>query len=248
MRTVFSISSLGALAIVLAGLLATPAKATTIDWGTYFGSTSYLFDSNGANLDDTYVFQLGSFGSFVPTAANILNWAANWKPFDQAMAPVSNGFVSTSGTVGHSATLESDLTTSNTALSQTNTFAEGEQAYIWAFKDTSGSSTPLPVYSSDLQWALVTNDSTDGVVADDWTFPAPSGHIATSLDWRIEDATDSPFGGLNDTQDPGDFTSTPPDFILQTHTIVAVPEPGSALLIGLAGLACQLKRRKTGRR
>jgi hypothetical protein len=99
-----------------------------------------------------------------------------------------------------------------------------------------------PQLTSGYEWALITNDSTDGTTSDDWLMPAPSGHVATSIDWRIEDATASPFGGLNDTQGPGDYSSTPGGFVLQTHT--TVPEPGSALLIALVGFAQLLRARR----
>lgn len=216
-------------------------QATTINWGTYLNSTSYLFDSSGLALDDGYVFELGTFGTFIPTEANMSDWLANWKVFDRATAPVGNGFDSGSGTVAHAATFETDFTTSNTSLSQAVTFAEGEQAYIWIYEDAVGNPQLTPGY----EWALITNDSTDGTTSDDWLMPAPSGHVATSIDWRIEDATASPFGGLNDTQGPGDYTSTPGTFVLQTHT--TVPEPGSALLIALTGFVQLLRTRRRRR-
>lgn len=230
-------------ALLLFGLttISPTAKATTIDWGTYIGSTSYLFDSDGANLDDSFFFELGSFGGFTPTEANMTDWAANWKPFDRAEAPTT--WISASGIVASSAVLETDFTTSNTNLSQLNTFAAGEQAYIWVYKDFAGNPSPSPSYSSNLQWALVTNDATDGNAADDWLFPVPSGHIVASLDWRIEDATVSPFGGLNNVEGPGTYSSTPPEFILQTHT-TSVPEPSSLFLIGTVGSLFAMRRRR----
>jgi PEP-CTERM motif len=232
------------LLAAMVALVPVASQSTTINWGTYIGPTTYLFDSTGTALNDSYYFQLGSFGnSFTPTDANLVNWWANWKPFDQAEAPPSSGWNSSTGVVARTATLETDMTTSNTALSQTNFFTAGEQAYIWVFKDLTA--LGVPTFTTGFEWALVTNNSSDGNVADDWLFPTPSGHVASTLDWRIEDATASPFGGLNNIQGPGDYSSTPSDFILQTHT-ATVPEPGSALLIGLSGLfyAVRLRRRR----
>lgn len=209
-------------------------RATTINWGTYISPTSYLFDSSGSNLDDSYTFELGSFGTFVPTEANMNDWLANWKPFDRATAPSTSGWNSASGIVAHSATVETDFTTSNETLSQANTFATGEQAYIWVYN--------TQVVGASMEWALVSNCN-DATPSDDWTFPAPSGHVASSLDWRIEDGTFTPFGGLNNSEGPGSYSSTPTDFILQTHTVATVPEPGSFALVGLAGLVGIFRRR-----
>jgi hypothetical protein len=219
-------------------------QATTINWGTYFSVSSYLYDSGGASLTDDFIFELGSFGTgFTPTESNMDQWLTNWKIFDRATAPIGNGFDSASGTVAASAVLETDFTTDNAALSQLNTFAEGEQAYIWVYKDTFGNSSPSPSLVPGFQWALVTNNATDGTTTDDWLFPQPSGHVASTLEWRIEDATASPFGGLNDTQSAGDFTSTPPAFVLQTHT-APVPEPAGVLFLGVTGLAFLIRRRR----
>lgn len=226
---------------------ATSAQAVTINWGTYISPTSYLFDSTGAELTDDYYFELGTFGSsFVPTEANMSEWASNWKVFDRAAAPGTEGWNSSAGIVAHSATLETDFTTSNTNLSQANTFATGEQAYIWIYKGVSGDSSPGPVLESGFEWALVTNDSSDGDPGDDWLMPVPSGHVATSLDWRIEDATSTPFGGLNDDSGPGETSGDPStSYILQTHTsVAAVPEPGSAFFIGLAGFTLLVRHRR----
>ena len=233
-----------AAAVLLSFGWLSSASATTINWGTYISPTSYLFDSTGAKLADNYVFELGSFGSFVPTAANMTDWLANWKPFDRAYAPAGSGFDSGSGTVAASATLETDFTTSNASLSQANLFAAGEQAYIWVYKDTFGNPTPSPIYTAGLEWALVTNNASDANVADDWLFPAPSGHVTSTLDWRIEDATATPFGGLNNTEGPGAYTAVPTDYILQTHTTAVVPEPGSAFLFLISTSLLVGRRRK----
>jgi hypothetical protein len=245
MKLPFQLSSRFPLAGLAAALLAlaSSAQATTINWGTYINPANYLFDSTGANLDDDYFFELGSFGTFIPTSGNMSDWMTNWKPFDRAYAPPASGWNSSAGIVAHSAVLEVDFTTSNTELSQANLFNLGEQAYIWVYSDTLGNPNPVPTLGTSFQWALVTNNSTDGTPADDWLFPAPSGHVNTTLDWRIEDATYTPFGGLNNVEGPGDFTNTPADFILQTHT-APIPEVGSSLLIGCAGLSFLLRRRR----
>lgn len=240
----FRTSNCFLVSAVLALGAALHVQATTINWGTYFSVSSYLYDSSGTPLTDDFVFELGSFGtSFTPTVSNIGQWQSNWKVFDRASAPLGNGFDSATGTVAASAVLETDFTTDNTSLSQLNTFAEGEHAYIWVYKDSFGNVSPSPSFAPGFQWALVTNNAGDGTAADDWLFPQPSGHVASTLEWRIEDATFSPFGGLNDSQYAGDFSSTPGAFVLQTHT-APVPEPSSALLLACTGLGILLRRRR----
>jgi hypothetical protein len=57
--------------------------AQTLNWGNeVFGD---LTDSEGAALDNTFVFELGSFvDGFVPTASNVEHWVLNWEVFDRA--------------------------------------------------------------------------------------------------------------------------------------------------------------------
>lgn len=221
-------------------------KATTISWGTYFSvsGSGYLYDSAGNHLNDNYVMELGSFGStFIPTLANLNQWKDYWKPFDRASAPLSNGFDSSTGTIAAEAVLETDFTTDTAALSQSNTFAVGEQAYVWVYNDSFGNSNPSPSFTTGFEWALVTNKD-DGTPSDDWRFPSPSGHVSNTLDWRLEDATFDVFGGLNNMQGPGNYSSTPANFVIQTHT-APVPEPSGILLLGIASGLCLRRRRQT---
>jgi|JI6StandDraft_1071083.scaffolds.fasta_scaffold206002_1 hypothetical protein len=247
-------AKVASLAALVLAFLPGSSSATTINWGTYIGSSSYLFDSTGANLNDDYVFELGTFGSFTPTQANMSTWLANWKVFDRALAPSGSGWNSAAGIVARSATateiitaptdLLNDSVSSNASLPPF-VFNQGEQAYIWVYNDTFGNLSPTPSYNAALNWALVTNGLGDGTPSDDWLFPAPSGHVSTTLDWRIEDATFTPFGGLNNNQGPGGFTTAPADFILQTHTnALPIPEPSGALLV-IAGSLLSLRRRRS---
>jgi hypothetical protein len=241
MKKLAHLTCTGIAALLLQG----GAEAATINWGTYLTSSSLLYNSSGANLDNSYVFELGTFGlTFTPTAANMNSWLANWKPFDRAQAPIASGFNPTAGVVGSFATLEVDYTTSEATLPQTNLFATGEQAYIWVYQSTPGNPNPMPTLVAS-EWALVTNNATDGDALDDWRMPAPGGHLNTSYDWRIEDGTAVVFGGLNDTQGAGNFTNTPAAFTLQTHATVApVPEPTGTLLLASTGLLSLFRRRR----
>ncbi|MDB6120910.1 MAG: hypothetical protein JWO08_4691, partial [Verrucomicrobiaceae bacterium] len=145
--------NLKALAIAASLLLGTAVSshARSINWGSAVDDT--LLYSAGGSLGDDVVFQLGSFGTgFTPDASNMSQWLPNWKVFDQAAAPASSGWNSAEGLFSSTATLNSDGT--STYLSP-YTFAEGEQAYIWAFKVDQ-------TLANGGEWALVTNDSSDG--------------------------------------------------------------------------------------
>ncbi len=221
---------------ILLLLLASPTlHSRTINWGDDVGST--LYDSTGALLDDSFVFELGSFGSFLPTEFNLIDWVPNWKPFDRAAAPAGSGWNSGASYFTSSASLLTDGTSSEagTWSLPNNTFSFGEQAYIWAYN----SQTLVP---NTTEWALFTNGF-DGNAADNWTFPSPADQTGLPLDWRLNGATYTPFGAILNTQGPGDHAASPGTFDLQTHT-TPIPEPGTALLVAFAfGIRCFRRRR-----
>ena len=212
-------------------LISATAPARTIDWGSAVGDS--ILKSNGLALDDSFVFELGTFGSFVPSEANLDQWQANWKIFDRLLAPALNGWDSALGFFDGSATLQTNGTSSHAPPLPANTFAQGEQAYIWVYNGFT--------IDALTEWALVTNNSLDGNPLDDWLMPAHADQTALPLDWRLSNATQVPFGGLNDVEGPGDYSVTPPSFELQTHV---VPEPASALLVGLATFVLRCRRRR----
>ena len=220
------------LLLMALGAFSPSASARTIAWGSSIDSI--LVDSSGNQLDASYTFELGSFGSFVPDAANIEQWLVNWKVFDRATAPGINGFSPVDGYISSEVTHDFDFTTGNTDLPQNVFFNTGEQAYMFAYNSLD--------LQSGVEWALITNDSSDGNIADDWLFPVPETHSADTLDWRINLGATPIIGGENDVQGPGTYSSTPQAFTLQTSG--AVPEPGSALLVGVVGLIAQLRRRR----
>lgn len=218
-----------ALAFLL--LAFSPAGARTITWGSSVGDL--LVDSSGTALDDSFKFELGSFGSFVPTESNMELWEANWKPFDTATV-LDGGWNPAEPFFSGSANLNMDGTTSNTPF-LSPVFAEGEQGYLWVYN------TRTMAYNFT-EWALITNTSADGNLLDDWTFPAPSDQTGLPLQWRLSNATSVPYGGLNTVQGPGDYTADPPGFDLQTHSVI--PEPSPALLVLLAATALTASRRR----
>lgn len=219
------------IAFALFAMSSSMLTARTIDWG---GSVNgLLYTSNGIALDASFTFELGTFGdTFVPTQFNMELWTANWKVFDRAIAPALNGWDPATQFFSGTATLQTNGTSSESPPLPAYTFAQGEQAYIWVYNGLT-----IDALS---EWALVTNNSLDGNALDDWTMPAHSDHTLQPLDWRLSNATGVPFGGLNDVEGPGQYTVTPPSFDLQTHV---VPEPASALLVGIAGLLAMRRRR-----
>ncbi|MCE9518318.1 MAG: PEP-CTERM sorting domain-containing protein [Verrucomicrobia bacterium] len=208
------------------------ARARTINWGSNVGSA--LYDSNGILLGNSFVFEIGSFGSFIPDATNLNLWGANWKIFDRAQAPAINGWNSTFGFVTSSANLGVSGTSSESPPLPAFTFAQGEAGYLWAFN--------TKTLASGTEWALITNNSSDSNPANNWVIPAPSDQTSLPLDWRLSNANAVIFGGLNNVEGAGAFAVTPGSFNLQTHS--AVPEPGSAWLVIITGLSFFIGRRR----
>lgn len=196
-------------------LLAEGAPARSINWGSSVGSA--LYDSSGASLGDSYTFEIGSFGSFVPTASNMNLWVANWKVFDRAEAPAGSGWNSALGFFASSANLKTNGTSSKSPSLPAATFAQGEKAYIWVFN--------TKALDAGTEWVLVTNDAADGNGADDWKFPAPSDQTSLPLDWRLGNASAVVFGGLDNTEGDGEFSAAPANFNLQTHRSSEFPLP-----------------------
>lgn len=129
-----------------------------------------------------------------------------------------------------------DTTTYNEAASffsssyivSDNTYA-GQQAYIWVANQTA------PV-DETAEWVLVSNAS--------WTIPELTEEHPTPEEWRIDTADELKFGGLNDTQGDGVFTTDPGTFELQTHTFPPpVPEPGMFAFFGFAAFLGFRRRR-----
>lgn len=232
-----------ALAFCVAGCLLIPigaAPAATIYWGS--ASNDLLFDSAGTPLDNTFTFELGTFGSFLPEASNVDQWLSNWKILDRLIAPAASGWNSSDSFFSGTLAIQSDGTSNRGADLGTNfVFAAGEQAYIWVYNS-------LGIIPGS-EWALVTNDSSDGNTADDWIVPPlpdPCGCTggAESLEWRLSLATVPQYGGVNDEYGEGDVSVVPPTFSLQTATI---PEPSTGFLILVAGLLMQIRQRRSRR-
>lgn len=222
-------SIVSALCCVVVG--ASGAHAMAVSWGSELFSD--FRDSYGNPLDETFVIQLGFFedvlgAPFVPDAGNVVDWAARWKVFDQATLNIGLGYFSSEARV----TAEG-AGTSPAADLGVNFI--GRQAYLWIRNGLE----PMP----GTEWFLAT--------AAEWIFPQGSDECCDTtmpLQWSISDlnpdggeAVPPVWGGQTGRSGSGTYTTTSPDFSLQTFTIV--PEP-SAILIAMSGGLLLLRRQR----
>jgi len=209
--------------------------ASTIFWGTRYLDT--LVDSSGANLDSSFAFELGTFETgFTPNSSNITDWASKWMVFDAAL--FNDGWDASATFVNASA---EHLTTGGSSSSDavsTDVFTQGSQVYLWVFNSKIAAETS--------QWALLLDNdraanefgNAPGALYNAWEIPDPLDALG-SFDWQTRDLDTALFGGVNNVQGPGIYSANPASFTIQTH---AVPEPGSAIFIFIAGAAF-LRRR-----
>lgn len=200
----------------------TRIQAQTLNWGNEaFGDLS---DSKGVTLDNTFVFELGSFfNGFVPTDSNTDQWVLNWEVFDSAAYNKDIEYFTSTVYV------QNGVTSSNPTAS-TLSFA-GLDAYIWIRNDDN----PVP----GTEWLLTR--------ADNWTFPVIGGDCCNTdvVEWAVSDLDSGnvpQWGRQNDVIGSGEFSSTSTTG-LQTFTFV--PEPSSALLAAVAGGFLVLRRRRS---
>ncbi|QTN31574.1 hypothetical protein HZ994_04280 [Akkermansiaceae bacterium] len=95
-------------------LCANLAAQVPIPWSSPAGAVNQ--SSLGAAMDATYVFELGVFtGTFVPTAGNTADWAANWNMADSSRYnPATSRYASVHNATGNTAP-----------------FTVGKPAYVW---------------------------------------------------------------------------------------------------------------------
>ena len=91
-----------------------------------------LKDSSGADLTDSFLFQIGSFQTgFTPTADNTMDWEANWLVFDQAAFAPSPPLIGFSGSIATDGTTESTHVNADTS----HNFFE-QDAWLWVYNTT----------------------------------------------------------------------------------------------------------------
>ncbi|MFT5108598.1 MAG: hypothetical protein ACI8XO_000191 [Verrucomicrobiales bacterium] len=209
------------IGLILIFVALSPARGQTVNWGNAANAGVVNFDSDGLALDATYTYSFGVFtGGFDPDVSDPEDWSSNWVLLDSATYNELAHFFS-------SAWLVTD-----------NTYS-GLQAYIWIYNQTA-------TVDDTTEWVLITD--ADGLDGDDWTVPNVGDQTALPAEWRVSEAAAPVFGGLDDTQGPGDFTADPGTFELQTHSFPEpVPEPSVVLLLMLTGGAGMLRRRRSAR-
>jgi hypothetical protein len=212
-RRVVELLSGGAALLILT---APTGRGRTIEWASSAapepeGSPIVHFDSNGLALDLTMTIEFGGFANgFVPTLSNIDLWHPNWRPLGGSThVPTQNYFFG-----------EVDI-------ADNSVFAAGQPMFLWVFN------TPADV--ADSQWALITDDSSDGDPLDDWVFPTITGAPGeASVAFHLTTASVPLFGGVNNLHGAGGFLADPQTFRLQTHEApYAIPEFSSSALIML---------------
>ncbi len=221
-----------AAAILWLCAIAAPVSASTIFWGSKQNDT--LVDSAGNSLDASYQFELGYFNTssgWAPTSLNISEWESRWIIFDKASFGLgwdpTNREINTS--VDHTSTSGSTSAFANPA----SVFTQGATVYLWVYNSKT--------LVGDVEWALLCDsDKGANVFPGAWEFPDPSLQSGESFDWQTRDLDTAILGGVNGVQGPGGYSVDPGVFTIQTHV---VPEPGSALLIIIAGMGLARRRR-----
>jgi hypothetical protein len=222
-------SLLIASALMLFSLFRAEASVTIFLNNTSLESL-VLVNSAGADLDASYRFALGAFeAGFTADSSNINDWASNWNTL--TVGTNGNGWnpttkmVNLSGVVGPANVAD---------------FPQGTQLYLWVYN--------AATIETATEWAVVTTTDPfkDTQQGPPWLVPDVNGGNGDP-DLFLADADTPLYGGVNDLSSTnGTRTATPSDFQIQTHAVVVapVPEPGSCLLVGFAGLALRLRRRR----
>jgi hypothetical protein len=223
MRSLFTLIALA--------FLAAPAHAYLAFWRGDEGDI--MVDSSGVALDGSYKFEVGQFVSgFAPTVHNLDQWATNWVIFDRAEQAGFDGWYPSIQEVNTAANYTNTFNSDSDDANPSSTFAQGSQLYLWVYNDLS--------ITPGSEWLLATDDPLSTHAFRNWELPG-AVDMNGSGTWHTQDLSIPFFGSINGVTGPGEYSSTPNSFRLQT---AAVPEP-SALLLSLAALPLFLRRRRS---
>jgi hypothetical protein len=225
------IPTLGATALV--GLLSLASYAqlnvAQINWGSQ--DFSIIVDNEGNTLSQgNFTFALGAFEtSFTPTEENRYEWASNFVTFDVADYNAANGvFTGEYSLYDNTYTSLSGITI-NEFGSNFEALGISRDAYVWVYNSTN----PEP----GSEWFLARAD---------WVFPTITGDCCSNdppLEWSMSDleSSDTPlWGNQFNTEGNGVRETQVTTADLQTYTFI--PEPSTALLVGLAGMIGVMRR------
>ncbi len=216
--------------------LAVKAQSQTLNWGSE--DLGIVVDSNGAEVDNTFVFELGAFFNFTPTENNVDDWYANWQVFDFTSYNAGINDRNFEGSVyveNDPNDPEANVATSNNPSASQLNFS-GLEAYMWVRKGNT------PTVGSE--WLLVRADS--------WVFPTQGAACCDTglIEWSTTDLGSSVplWGRQYGVRGPGEgeFDSQTYDYntspLLQTFTFV--PEPSTFVMSVVAALGLLLRRRR----
>lgn len=216
---------------------ASAASGQTVNFGSTASTTgagNRHFLSDGSQMQDNlFHFQVGYFdGGFV--AADPGTWLANWRVYDDASSGGIEGQDSFNAPVGLSPFGY------NMAGSFTNTLSSfnGRQGYIWGFNEQglTGVAGGEAVLFTNAGWLFPNVGSLDAV---DWTADG-----ATSVLWGAIDTNDALVGGQLVGAGERSVPRAADSYHVQSGGFAVVPEPSSALCLGLAGMLAMLRRRR----
>jgi hypothetical protein len=205
-------------------LITVKAHAQQLNWGSDI--LGVVTDSTGVEVDNSFVFELGSFfNGFTPDSNNVEQWLSNWEVFDSAQYDTDFGYFA--GDVY----VQAGVTSSNPTASQLS--FSGLDAYIWIRKGD------VPIEGAE--WLLTR--------ALNWSFPVdgPGCCDLSIVEWSTATdltSSDTPLWGRQyEVLGPGVYTAnTSGSAELQTFTFI--PEPSAFLMSAVAAMGLLLRRRR----